>query len=615
MAPTTAQRIAVLGLYFDGETGANEPDHAETAVQFLGQRLANEGGGVQLVGGRVEFCGDDPVRRRQAGPHGPLSQTPSQTMGQKAFSPEPPEHRGGRERREVPQRLQAQTNEQVSQAGEVTSTRHASRAAEAWKSEHPYGQRGQELGAPASWHYQRLAGRRLPCGQAGSKEAVSDADPAAAGPTTAADLATPADLASHYLLDRRRHLGRQRLVTAKISGRPTSSESQLAWLEHFGPRCERLDRCYSWLPPPSFGREVAGPDLQTGATGLSLPPAHTGPDASGPGGRRSRHHLVGRHDNHFAGGLEPSRDNSPIRAISNQGPGPAHPPSPGDAYVGRHLDRVALDQLEWRAAGTSSGVPNHIRALWGREAAPLPWATTSTSRPHRCPQPSSNPHQRPATMPSRTAAEPGQPSPITASTDPRSRALASSLRASEWFIWPAARKRTTSKPSSKAAVTVAHFGPGAGTIASRSRSIPSWLAATRPTSGAPTTAHQEPPAHGPLSNASANEVIPGESPRPITTVLPRRRPPSGKRLAMGAISWSRRSGAKRAPAPLFTQYLQPCFPEGPAAHGPSQQHSRDGNICSRASRAGVAPIRQPQRRQERPTRPPAPLQPRGRCRS
>jgi hypothetical protein len=153
-------------------------------------------------------------------------------------------------------------------------------------------------------------------------------------------------LTNHYLLDRRRHLGGQRQVAAKISGRPTSPESKLAWLEHFGPWGERLDRRYNWLPPAHFGREVARPDLQTGATGLSLPPAHTGPDASGSSGRRSRHHLVGRHDHHFAGGLEPGRNNSPIRAISNKGPGAAHAPSPGDAYCGRHLGRVTVDQLE-----------------------------------------------------------------------------------------------------------------------------------------------------------------------------------------------------------------------------------------------------------------------------
>ncbi len=81
MAPATAQRSAVLGLHFDSETGADEPNPVETAMQFLSQRFAYEGGGVQLVGRWVEFCGNDPIRRGQAGPHGPLSQTPSQTMG------------------------------------------------------------------------------------------------------------------------------------------------------------------------------------------------------------------------------------------------------------------------------------------------------------------------------------------------------------------------------------------------------------------------------------------------------------------------------------------------------------------------------------------------------
>ena len=123
-----------------------------------------------------------------------------------------------------------------------------------------------------------------------------------------------------------------------------------------------------------------------------------------------------------------------------------------------------------------------------------------------------------------------------------------------------------SKPSSKAAVTVAHLGPGEGMTARRPRSTPSWLAATNPMSGAPTTAHQEPAAHGPFSKASAKEVIPGEVPRPITTVLPRRSPFSGKRPANGATSGSRRSWAKTAPLELVTAEL----PKAPLSRGTSR---------------------------------------------
>lgn len=50
MAPTTAKRCPVLGLYFDSETGTDKTSAAETAVQFLSQCFAYESSGVQLLG-------------------------------------------------------------------------------------------------------------------------------------------------------------------------------------------------------------------------------------------------------------------------------------------------------------------------------------------------------------------------------------------------------------------------------------------------------------------------------------------------------------------------------------------------------------------------------------
>ena len=44
-------------------------------------------------------------------------------MGEKAVVAEPAQHRWSGERREVPQCLEAQTHEQVSETGKVTATR------------------------------------------------------------------------------------------------------------------------------------------------------------------------------------------------------------------------------------------------------------------------------------------------------------------------------------------------------------------------------------------------------------------------------------------------------------------------------------------------------------
>jgi hypothetical protein len=53
MAPATAKRRPVLGLYFDGEAGTHQTRPAKTGVQFFSQGFADEGSRVQLLGWRV----------------------------------------------------------------------------------------------------------------------------------------------------------------------------------------------------------------------------------------------------------------------------------------------------------------------------------------------------------------------------------------------------------------------------------------------------------------------------------------------------------------------------------------------------------------------------------
>lgn len=260
-------------------------------------------------------------------------------MGEKAVVAEPAQHRWSGERGEVPQCLEAQTHEQVSETGKVTATRQTGRAAEARESEHSDGERGQELGALTFGHHQWLTDRRLSSGHTCGKEAISDPYFAAASPTV------PAGLLGHDRLNCRCHSGHQCAVAANVPGSATSPESKLARLEHFGTWCEGLDRRHNRLPPACLGREVARQDLQTRATGLGFSPAHTGPGTSSPRRRRSSHHLVGRYDSHLAGGLSPCRYNGPIWAIGNQGPWLAHS-SARDTDTGRHSGLLAGDQLE-----------------------------------------------------------------------------------------------------------------------------------------------------------------------------------------------------------------------------------------------------------------------------
>jgi hypothetical protein len=53
MAPTTAKRCPVLGLYFDSETSTDKASTTETAVQFLSQCFAYESSSMQPLGGWV----------------------------------------------------------------------------------------------------------------------------------------------------------------------------------------------------------------------------------------------------------------------------------------------------------------------------------------------------------------------------------------------------------------------------------------------------------------------------------------------------------------------------------------------------------------------------------
>ena len=67
---------------------------------------------------------------------------------------------------------------------------------------------------------------------------------------------------------------------------------------------------------------------------------------------------------------------------------------------------------------------------------------------------------------------------------------------------------TMSSPSSRAAATVTHCGPAAGTRAKRARSTPSSAAATAPRAGRPTAAHHVPAAEEAATRARAVEVAP-----------------------------------------------------------------------------------------------------------
>jgi hypothetical protein len=152
------------------------------------------------------------------------------------------------------------------------------------------------------------------------------------------------------------------------------------------------------------------------------------------------------------------------------------------------------------------------------------------------------------------------------STLPRCRARATSRLAIDADTGPGTAATTTSTPSMRAATTVGHSGPGLGISASRSSTMPLSAAASAPSVGTPTTAHQEPAREAAASSASSRDVppLPGAD-RPVATamVLPRRSPRLGsKPLSSGSTGSTRctpgssvspagRISSARAAAPLI----------------------------------------------------------------
>src|SRR5690606_32714260 len=114
---------------------------------------------------------------------------------------------------------------------------------------------------------------------------------------------------------------------------------------------------------------------------------------------------------------------------------------------------------------------------------------------------------------------------------------------------------TTSIPSSNAATTVVHSGPGHGTRASRSSATPASAAARSPRSGMPTTALQAPLADASASSASST-LVP-----PRTATLPPRRSPGSNGRSCGATGSSR---SALAPAVAAARSLARRTPAAPA---------------------------------------------------
>ena len=88
MTPQPHEMLTVLGLGLDRDARARQPASLEPLLQLVGQRLGDERGVVDALGGRIELSGN-----REVGRHRTLVEKPSvasvrQAMGQGAEWPE-----------------------------------------------------------------------------------------------------------------------------------------------------------------------------------------------------------------------------------------------------------------------------------------------------------------------------------------------------------------------------------------------------------------------------------------------------------------------------------------------------------------------------------------------
>ncbi len=185
------------------------------------------------------------------------------------------------------------------------------------------------------------------------------------------------------------------------------------------------------------------------------------------------------------------------------------------------------------ASRYQAGIPRRPRL--GRLAAPRPPTSASRRRRLSSPWPCSRPDQPDSITEQRRSQGPGQsgrtrptrPAPAvrriplaapgalaaskTSRVDRRSLARAESRLASVGRTGVCGARQTRSTVSSKVVTTFCQrpSDPGRGTRTRRSRSAPISTAATRPSSGRPTTAHQQPCDEAPASSKSSRLVSPG----------------------------------------------------------------------------------------------------------
>ena len=514
MTPRARQVLTVLGLRLHDHPRAAEPERVEPRQQPVGEHLGHERGLVDARRGRVELDRLEQLLGRDGRDRFVLHLAAREPVGQRTGRAEAAEHRGGWELGERTERAQTQAGEEIDQVVPAT-VRRVDRTGE--HGDRPRREEGGRLPRPA----------RRPC-----RVHV---------------------LRSRARRDRPRTC-RRRCRRARRRRRARARTRRCAPRARRRLRSSATDRASGTTTDPVVRARAAAPAARPRA-----PPART------RARRRCRRRRAPPAPRSAPRPRARAARPRPLRRAPPPTPRPPPCPCPGPAVGDDHDRGVDQRGIERRAATTGQSGHHSAQVRRGllhlsRSSRPRELADAGTGRGTPAldldPEPARLEDTRPRGRSSHAEpvacsvnrALPGHTAPrvsATTSTDSRSRARASSRRASPRLTPRGTSASTRLTPSSRAATTVAQRAGGTRrTTANRSSATPASAAASGPRVASTSTAAAHSPSAVTAAASSKPTVVAPAPGRPVTrSTEPRATVPPGTRSPSAPASGTARSRA------------------------------------------------------------------------
>ena len=244
VTPAACEPLPVLGLRFDDDTGARQPELVEPAEQPVGEALRRERGFVDTFRGRIELDRLDQLRWECRGNRPRAGLAAGEPVCLHTRDPEPAEHRRLGELGERAQRAQPESGEEIGELGAAGDVRR----------EHTHRPRREEGGRLPARHDERVCrARREP----GREVAVGDPDARVRHSGVAHHLEDPL---------------RQRVVTAEVAGGAARGKRATPRAIEHDLRHELFDRAHHVLELARVRRIVGVDDGELRAPRFGFTP-------------------------------------------------------------------------------------------------------------------------------------------------------------------------------------------------------------------------------------------------------------------------------------------------------------------------------------------------------